>query len=325
MREYLAIAALLTGLTIVPMAAAAQEETGTTAPTASELQQADLQFVEEAAGGGQAEVELGKVAAERAESPDVKQFGQMMVNDHTKANEQLMKVAQEKKVQLPSDVPSEAKSAKEKLTGLSGHEFDREYMKQMVSDHEKTVDLFQKQADGGQDPGLKEFAQQTLPTLQHHLEQAKQIDTQMSEQAGATGTSGTATQSGTGMESTEPAAGTASTQQATRTESSFGAMTANDLIGKTVVSSNGENVGEIEDIVLNKEDKAVLAVISVGGFLGIGEKQVAVPFNDLKQGENEAILMSAASEEQLKGMPAYKKGDTAYDLYPRDQPLSGNQ
>jgi putative membrane protein len=325
MREYLAIAALLAGLTAVATAAVAQEATGTTASAASQLQQADMQFVQEAAGGGQAEVELGKLAGEKAESPDVKQFGQMMVNDHTKANEQLMKLAQEKKLQLPSDVPSEAKSAKEKLTGLSGREFDREYMKQMVADHEKTVELFQKQADRGQDTELKQFAQQTLPTLQHHLEQAKQIDTQMSEQAGATSTSGTGAKSDASMESTEPAAGTTSSQQATRTGSSFGQMTAEELIGKTVVTSNGEDVGEIEDIVLNREDKAVLAVISVGGFLGIGEKDVVVPFNNLKQGEKEAILMTAATEEQLKNMPAYKKGDTTYDVYPRDQPLGGNQ
>jgi putative membrane protein len=128
MREYLAIAALLTGLAAVATIAPAQETTGTGAP-AAQLPQAEMQFVEEAAGGGQAEVELGKMAVEKAESPDVKQFGQMMVTDHTKANEQLMKLAQEKKVQLPSAVPSEAISAKEELAGLSGHDFDREYMK----------------------------------------------------------------------------------------------------------------------------------------------------------------------------------------------------
>jgi PRC-barrel domain len=82
-------------------------------------------------------------------------------------------------------------------------------------------------------------------------------------------------------------------------------------------------VGKIDDIVLNSSDKAVLAIISVGGFLGIGDKLVAVPFDQLQPGEDKAVLLSAATEEQLKAMPEYKKDQERYSVYPRDHPIGG--
>jgi PRC-barrel domain len=82
-------------------------------------------------------------------------------------------------------------------------------------------------------------------------------------------------------------------------------------------------VGKIDDIVLNSSDKAVLAIISLGGFLDIGDKLVAVPFDQLQPGEDKAILLSAATEEQLKAMPEYKKDQEGYSVYPHDRPIGG--
>lgn len=98
----------------------------------------------------------------------------------------------------------------------------------------------------------------------------------------------------------------------------LGEMSAEQVIGKDVVNLRGEDVGEVEDIVLD-QDKAVFAVISVGGFLGMGDKNVAVPVNELKLGENDVIMMSETTEEQLESMPAYEQ--QAYQPFERKDKL----
>ncbi|MDQ3819804.1 MAG: DUF4142 domain-containing protein, partial [Acidobacteriota bacterium] len=113
--------------------------TSSTAALSSE----DRSFMTEAATGGMAEVELGRLAAEKGQSADVKKFGQRMVDDHSKANDELKQLASKKGVTLPTDLTSEQKSEKEKLSKLSGAAFDKEYMSTMVEDHDKDVKAFQ--------------------------------------------------------------------------------------------------------------------------------------------------------------------------------------
>ncbi len=131
-------------------------------------------FMDEAAQGGYAEVEMGRLAVQKAHDPEVKKFGQMMIDDHSKANEDLKKVAGSKKVSLPSDM-GESKATFDKLKGLSGSDFDKAYVDAMVEDHESDVSAFQKQADNGSDPEVKAFAVRTLPVLKKHLEAIKAI------------------------------------------------------------------------------------------------------------------------------------------------------
>ncbi|GIK98282.1 MAG: hypothetical protein BroJett029_24910 [Alphaproteobacteria bacterium] len=324
MRHQLATAALLTALAAMPYGAVAQEATTTgeettTGTTPVQLSETDMQFVQKAATDGMAEVELGEMAADKAASEEVQAFGEQMVEDHTKANDQLEQIADEKGIDLPDEMSVEAKEMQESLDALSEGEFDRAYMQHMVEDHEKAVELFQKQAESGQDPELKQFAEQTLPVLQQHLERAQQIDTSLTEMAATEG--GTATGDDASPEAAEPAAGATATQQAALPDNPLGQMTADELIGKSVVNQNGEEVGNISDIVINRQDQAVLAIIAVGGFLGIGEKNVAVPFEQLQPGEDEAVLMSSATEDELKGMPAYEEQPDAYEDFPRDRPL----
>jgi putative membrane protein len=136
-------------------------------------------FMKEAAQGGMAEVELGKLAASKAKNAEVKAFGQKMVVDHTKANDELKAVAAKKSFTLPTDVGAEHKATMEKLQKLSGAEFDKEYITEMVKDHEKDVASFQKQSTGGTDEDVKALAGKTLPTLQTHLTMAKGINDKM--------------------------------------------------------------------------------------------------------------------------------------------------
>ncbi len=136
-------------------------------------------FMMRAAEGGMAEVEAGKMAAAKAQNPEVKQFGQQMVAEHTRANNELKALAGKKTVTLPTDLDPTHKAMAAKLNGLSGAEFDKEYMRGQVEDHEKTVALFQAQADNGTDAEAKAFAVKTLPNLKMHLDMARKINDKM--------------------------------------------------------------------------------------------------------------------------------------------------
>jgi putative membrane protein len=148
-------------------AGAAREQTG-------RMPASDAQFARDAAADGLAEVELGRLAVEKASSAEVKSFGQMMVEDHSKANEELKALASRKDINLPSDPKPEHKAEKERLEKLSGAAFDQAYAKAMAKEHKKAVDLFSKQASRGADAELKAWAAQKLPTLkQHHAKAAE--------------------------------------------------------------------------------------------------------------------------------------------------------
>lgn len=133
-------------------------------------------FATRAAQGGMAEVELGRLASQKAQNAEVKKFAQMMVQDHTNANTELKSLASKKNITLPTALDAEHKAVMDKLQGLSGAEFDKAYMDAMVEDHEKTVDLFQAQADDGADADMKAFAAKTLPKVKQHLEMAEKIN-----------------------------------------------------------------------------------------------------------------------------------------------------
>jgi putative membrane protein len=157
------------------------------AGAADNLAGADKSFVMEAASGGLTEVELGKLAEQKASNAQVKQFGSRMVQDHSKANDELKQVASNKGVQLPAEPDSKHQRDIKRLQGLSGTEFDRAYITHMVADHKKDVSDFQKEAKSGKDADVKAFAAKTLPTLQEHLKMAQ--DTESAVKAGATKTS----------------------------------------------------------------------------------------------------------------------------------------
>jgi putative membrane protein len=156
------------------LAQAADSKTSSSTKTSSsKLSSADSDFIKEAAQGGMMEVELGKTAQDKASNEKVKDFGKRMEQDHSKANDELKKIASDKGVQLSSDLDKKHKSKMDKLTKLSGAEFDRQYMRAMVSDHKDDIKKFQNVADKSKDADLKKFASQTLPTLKEHLQLAE--------------------------------------------------------------------------------------------------------------------------------------------------------
>jgi putative membrane protein len=159
----------------VPLALSAGVLSAGQALAAERLSTADHSFVQAAAAGGLSEVEEAQAAQQKASSSDVKQFAARMISDHTQANEELKQLAHAKGITPPSQPTAAERRADNQLKKLSGASFDREYAKQEVQDHQKTVALFQKEADSGQDPQLKAFAQKYLPTLQEHLKMAQSL------------------------------------------------------------------------------------------------------------------------------------------------------
>lgn len=157
----------------------------------------DRKFMEKAAQGGMAEVKLGQLATQKAGSDQVKQFGQRMVDDHSKADEQLKQVASNKGVTLPTELDKSTQKEYDKLSKLSGADFDREYMKHMVSDHKKDVSEFKSEANKAKDADVKQFASSTLPTLEEHLNLAKSAE-QAAKNEGRTQTSSRTTSNKTG-------------------------------------------------------------------------------------------------------------------------------
>jgi putative membrane protein len=135
----------------------------------------DSKFVKDAALGGMAEVELGKLATQKASSDAVKQFGQKMVDDHSKANDQLKEIASKENISIPASLDSKHQSRIEKLSKLSGPDFDKAYVKDQVKDHKKDVSQFKNEAESGSNPNIKQFASTTLPTLQEHLSMAQDL------------------------------------------------------------------------------------------------------------------------------------------------------
>jgi len=142
---------------------------------ASNLGSDDTSFIKNAAKGGMTEVELGRLAAQKGTSAEVRDFGSRMVRDHSKANHALQALAASKGVDLPKSKSIGEDVSAEHLKMLSGKSFDDAYIKMMVEDHKQDVADFQKAADGSQDPDVKKFATKTLPTLQSHLEKIEQI------------------------------------------------------------------------------------------------------------------------------------------------------
>jgi len=150
---------------------AAQAQSG-----ASRLGSADNSWVMKVAAGGLAEVELGKLAQSQGSSDAVKQFGKRMVDDHSKANDELSQLASRKGITLPTSLDAKHQATKDRLSKLSGAAFDRAYMDDMVKDHREDVSEFRKEATNGQDADVKAFAAKTLPTLEEHLKMAQDTD-----------------------------------------------------------------------------------------------------------------------------------------------------
>ncbi len=132
-------------------------------------------FTTKAATGGMMEVQLGQIAQTKAVDPRVRNFASMMVQDHSAANNELKKLAASKHIDLPGTLSADDEKKISDLNKKTGKDFDKAYMNMMLDDHKKDIDEFEKAGKNLTDQDLKNFAVQTLPTLQKHLDSAKAI------------------------------------------------------------------------------------------------------------------------------------------------------
>jgi putative membrane protein len=167
----LGLAATLSLLALGGVQQARAEEKG----NRGQLSAGDYKFVTDATHGGMMEVTLGQMAAQKATDPAVRDFGKRMVQDHQKADQQLMQLVSQKGATLPTDTTGEHKGMVGHLKNLSGADFDKAYMSHMVTDHKKDVKEFQNEAKKAQDPDVRAFASQTLPVLEEHLHLAQTV------------------------------------------------------------------------------------------------------------------------------------------------------
>lgn len=160
-------AAMVSFLVATASGVAAAADTG--------LTPGDRDFINKAAQGNLMEVQAGKLASQRALDPAVKNFGAEMVSDHSAANDKLKSLADSKQMPLADSVSPEEHDALGKLEGLNGTEFDKAYSQMMVKDHTTDVSEFEKALKKAKDPDVKAYAEQTLPTLRHHLMLANRL------------------------------------------------------------------------------------------------------------------------------------------------------
>ncbi len=139
----------------------------------------DRVFVARAASGGQLEVRVARYVEKNADRDAVKDFARHMVDDHTKANDELNALADHEGIDVPKDLNDQDHDTLERLKKLKGHELDRAYISQMVQDHQQDIAAFQDEARDGRDDRLRDFAQREIPILQHHLDMAEEIDHKM--------------------------------------------------------------------------------------------------------------------------------------------------
>jgi putative membrane protein len=135
----------------------------------------DTEFVQKAASGGMHEVALGKIATIKAKNANVKAFAELMVADHGKANEDLKKAAAAANIPVPDTMNEKHQKEVDRFKNYNGTEFDRDYMKHMIADHEHDAALFTRASKEAKNPAIKEFATRTLAVVQDHLKAAKKI------------------------------------------------------------------------------------------------------------------------------------------------------
>lgn len=142
-------------------------------------------FVQKAAAGNIAEVDVGKLALSKASNPEVKAFAQHLVDDHQKAQDDLKQVAQTKGMSVPDKTDAKHKAIAERLRNMSGASFDKAFINAMVKDHKEDVKEFEKQAKSGDDPEIKNYAAQTVAALQQHLQIAESLEQQLQNDKGS--------------------------------------------------------------------------------------------------------------------------------------------
>jgi putative membrane protein len=300
MMRHLAIGAAFAALALLP--AAAQTQKGTSSQS---VDQNTRQFVEKAANGDMFEIQSSKLASERSKNDRIRQFAERLLKDHSQSTTHLSSVIKNVQgLELPAQMDKEHQDKLAKLSAATGAGFDQQFRSMQIEAHQTAVQLFENYARSGSNQDLKSFAEKTVPTLREHLKMAQQLPEASSP--------GTAAAPGTG--SNQQASSQASSKVIA--SPSLDQMLASDLRGTEVKGANNEDVGDINDILLGRDGRIVAVIVGVGGFLGIGEKNVAIPFEALQiEGDQRATgTTGAGAQGTLQPNRIVLRGMTKSDL-----------
>lgn len=186
-RTAIAAAAVSAALLASPLLAQTKQEQGKSADRAAQT------FVTKAANGGMYEVESSRVALEKAQRAEVKDFAQQMITDHEKANAELKQVADKIGAKVPEKMDRTHQRRVDQLNSRSAAQFDRAYLDGQYTAHKDSVQLFQRYAKSGRNAELKQFAEQTLPTLESHAEELRAVRTGGAATGASSGNAGQGT------------------------------------------------------------------------------------------------------------------------------------
>jgi putative membrane protein len=274
-----------------------------------------------------AEISVGDLAQQKGGSDDVKSFGKMLVDDHTASNTKATSLAQANGVTPPTEPNATDKKEHDELEKLLGAEFDREFAKAMVKGHEEAIAKFEAASKGNDD--VAKFAQETLPTLQKHLKTAQSLASGKSTQSGTTQPAPLSTEAAK-PEATQPAPPAPEAAKPMPSAPKGAAkMTAKpgDSVGVTeyykqnVYDTSDNTIGEVSDVLLDKDGHVTAVILSVGGFLGLGAKYVSVPFNALRMTEKDGkrYLVMDTTKEALTSAPGYQYDKTTGKWVPESK------
>jgi putative membrane protein len=146
----------------------------------NKVSQTDRNYIQNATYANRSEIELGQLAAQKGNAEGVKMFGQMMVNDHTTALNELKSIADDRDVNVPDGLDQEHTNMKQALQNLSGYKFDSAYIAGQVRDHQNTISLFEAESQNGNEQRLKDYANKYLPAIRMHLQKADSISQTLS-------------------------------------------------------------------------------------------------------------------------------------------------
>lgn len=183
------LALLVSGLMVIPGVAQSSSSSGQQSQQGAQSSSSDQNFIKKAAQDNLAEIQLAQLVQQKANDNNIKQMAQRVMSDHQQNQQQLQQIAQQQNVTLPTQPDAEHQRKYDKLSKLNGQQFDKTFVREQVKDHQKDVAMFQHESQNATDPAVKQYASQTLPTLQQHLQMAESSAQQLGVNTGESETS----------------------------------------------------------------------------------------------------------------------------------------
>lgn len=296
----------------LPAHAQGQPQSATPPGAQQQQQQASpmtQQFVSKAVTGNLYEIQSSKMAQDKSLGEAFQNFAQRIVDDHTKSSEKLKTLTRNMGIQIPSQLDARHRSMIEQLGSASDAQFPSMYRTQQIDAHNEAIQLYQQYSQQGDNAELRQFVDSTIPALREHLQMAQNLP---QEPANVVSQAPAATM-GQKMDQR--------TQGAKQILGSLGPdhVLSSDLSGTDVYGTAGEQVGEVTDVVLNRNGETVALVVGVGGFLGLGEKNVAIPFSAVEisvsanEGQTQTepaepnrIVLRGMTKDELEAAPSFE-------------------